>query len=103
MRVQTELRNDEIWLKPVGALDAAGARVVRTETAALNLSGTPNVTVDLSDVPFLDSSGLGALIALAKKAARQGGRVRLFRPGEQPLRLVQLTHLDRFFEVLETA
>lgn len=99
MKVHVEHKNDQILLKPIGVLDAAGARVLREEADQIDVPDAATVLVDLSDVPFMDSSGLGVLIALAKRAMRTAGRLRLVHPGEQPLRLVQLTQLDRFFEV----
>jgi len=99
VKVYCEHRDGELWVKPIGTLDAAGARALRLRTEELDLGDDTTVAVDLSDVPFIDSSGLGVLIALAKRAARSAGRLRLVQPGEQPLRLVKLTRLDRFFEI----
>lgn len=99
MKVLSETRNGELWVKPVGALDAAGARVLREHTDDLEYTPSSDIAVDLSDVPFVDSSGLGVLIALAKRAMRGSGRLRLVGAGEQPRRLVQLTQLDRFLHL----
>lgn len=99
MKVFSETRNGELWVKPVGALDAAGARVLREHADELEHAPQSDIAVDLSDVPFVDSSGLGVLIALAKRAMRGTGRLRLVGAGEQPRRLVQLTQLDRFFHL----
>lgn len=99
MKVFSETRNGELWVKPVGALDAAGARVLREHADQLEDSTSSNIAVDLSDVPFVDSSGLGVLIALAKRAMRGAGQLRIVGAGEQPRRLVHLTQLDRFFQL----
>jgi len=99
VKVHTERRNGELWVKPVGALDAAGARVLRDHAEDLEDEDTSNISADLTDVPFVDSSGLGVLIALGKRAMRRGGRLRLVGAGEQPRRLVQLTQLHRFFQL----
>ena len=53
----------------------------------------PNVAVDLSRVVFLDSSGLGALIASLKAVRASGGDLRLVRPAEQAQLVLELTNM----------
>ncbi len=57
------------------------------------------VVVDLREVTFLDSSGIGAVIGLHRRAARHGGHVRVVCVGAI-LRLVRLMHLDEVLEVV---
>lgn len=57
------------------------------------------VAVDLSDVNFIDSSGIGALVLGMKRCRAQGGDVRLFGL-RQPVQIIfELTRLDRAFEI----
>lgn len=66
----------------------------------------PHVAVDLSGVVFLDSSGLGALIAGIKMARAAGGDLRLIRPTEQVELVLELTNMDsvlRSFDDVESA
>lgn len=53
----------------------------------------PNVVVDLSKVVFLDSSGLGALVAGLKAVRASGGDLRLVRPAEQAQLVLELTNM----------
>ena len=57
--------------------------------------GTSKVVVDLGETTFLDSSGLGALIAGLKRCRQAGGDLRLARPTEQVTTVLSLTNLDR--------
>jgi anti-sigma B factor antagonist len=50
---------------------------------------------DLGAVPFVDSSGLGALIGGLKAARLAGGDLRLARPAEQAAMILELTNLSR--------
>lgn len=52
-----------------------------------------NVVVDLSRVIFLDSSGLGALIASLKEVRQLGGDLKLIKPGEQAQLVLELTNM----------
>jgi len=62
----------------------------------------PNVAVDLSQVVFLDSSGLGALVAGLKAVRAAGGDLRLIRPGEQPQLVLELTNMGSVLKSFDT-
>lgn len=64
------------------------ARVVRQD-------GRSHIVVDLSDTDFIDSSGLGALIAGLKTARAAGGDLRIARAQAQVLTVLELTNLDQ--------
>ena len=57
--------------------------------------GSARLVVDLSDTPFVDSSGLGALISGLKRARQAGGDLRIAGAGEQVLTVLSLTNLNR--------
>jgi len=59
------------------------------------------IEVDLSDTTFLDSSGLGALVALHKSISRQNGTLRLLKPQPPVLQLLELTRMHRIFEIVK--
>jgi anti-anti-sigma factor len=73
-------------------LDTAGA--VRTALEA-HLEDAPDARVlaDLSEVSFLDCSGLEALLAVSRQAQRRGGWLRLVAPSRHVVRLLELTGL----------
>jgi len=64
------------------------ARIVRQD-------GRSHVVVDLADTDFMDSSGLGALIAGLKTARAAGGDLRIARAQTQVLAVLKLTNLDQ--------
>jgi anti-sigma B factor antagonist len=56
-----------------------------------------NITVDLSSLELIDSSGLGALISLYKRAHANGGTVSFVGLVDQPLVIFKLLKLDCAF------
>jgi anti-anti-sigma factor len=58
-----------------GRLDTAGSEAIGTRFAALAASASRRVVVDLTDVTFLSSMGIRALIANAKAQQNRGGRM----------------------------
>jgi anti-anti-sigma factor len=82
-------------VQPIGRLDLLAApdlKQLLTDTVA---SGHHHLVVDLSNVTFVDSSGLGALIGGLKAARLAGGDLRIARPNEQARLILELTTLDR--------
>jgi anti-sigma B factor antagonist len=61
------------------------------------------LTVDLSDVHYMDTSGLATLIEAKRIALQQSTRLILGRLQEQPRFLFSVTDLDHVFEIEERA
>ncbi len=60
------------------------------------------VIVDLSEATFLDSMALGVLLGATKRLRPSGGRLRVVAPGSEVRRILEITHLDRVFQVDES-
>jgi anti-sigma B factor antagonist len=58
-----------------------------------------SVVVDLTPVAFMDSTGLGVLLAAHKRARANGGRVLLVCPGGPVLRVLRLTGMDKVITI----
>lgn len=80
---------------PQGRLNMASARRLKEILDGLVGQGTTRIVVDLDGTTFLDSSGLGALIAGLKSARQAGGDLRLARPTEAVTTVLGLTNLDK--------
>jgi anti-sigma B factor antagonist len=61
--------------------------------------GRVHLLVDLSEVGFLDSSGLGALVRAMTNSQKEGGQTKLVHAGPQVRRLLEMTKLDSVFEI----
>jgi len=56
------------------------------------------VSVDLSDVSYIDTSGLATLVEAARLAREQGTRLLVVGMDDQPRYLFEITHMDRLFD-----
>jgi len=61
--------------------------------------GRNRLVVDLLDVDFLDSTGLGVLVARLKAVRSTGGWLRLVCTDEKVLRVFRITGLDKVFHI----
>jgi anti-sigma B factor antagonist len=64
--------------------------------------GQRRLVVDMADVDFVDSSGLGAIVGVLKAARQAGGDLRIARPTGQLRSILELTMLDRVLRPYET-
>ncbi|MEA2784071.1 MAG: anti-sigma factor antagonist [Candidatus Eremiobacteraeota bacterium] len=86
----------------VGSLDIATSPTVRAALTSASERGSHRLIVDLTQVDFLDSTGLGALIGGQRRAKEFSGEVRLVAKEGQILRLLRITGLLKVFAVYAT-
>jgi anti-sigma B factor antagonist len=85
-----------------GSLDIATSPTVRAALTSASERGGHQLIVDLTQVEFLDSTGLGALIGGQRRAREFGGEVRIVAKEGQILRLLRITGLLKVFSVYPT-
>jgi len=87
---------------PRGRVTAVSARRLKELVGELVAGGSPRVVVDMAETTFLDSSGLGALIAGLKTARQAGGDLRIARPTEEVQLVLTLTNMDKVLRPRES-
>jgi len=100
MNLQTETRNDVviIYVKEE-RLDAHNSGELKNEMQRFFEEGKKNLLIDLHDVRFIDSSGLGALVSGFKNAISHQGNLKLATLQTQVKSMFELTRLHRVFEI----
>ena len=58
-----------------------------------------NCAVDLSDIRYINSTGIGVLVALLTKFRSRGGELVLINPADHPKKMLALTKLNNIFTV----
>lgn len=87
-------------VRVAGEVDMAAVPEIRAALALLDAEQeTPDVTVDLSAVSFMDSSGLNLLVGTLKELRARDGRLTLTNPQAGVLRLLELTGLTSLFDI----
>lgn len=83
----------------VGELDIVTADQAKRRLNDLVDQGASMVELDLAELGFVDSSGLGALVAIHHHAAARGAAVELKDVPAQVKRLMEITKLDELFTI----
>lgn len=84
----------------VAELNATIAAQLRDQVRAELKADTQSVELDLSDTKFVDSSGLGALIAIQKTLSARNGSVLIVNPTSTVVQILELTRLHRVLEIV---
>ena len=73
----------------------------RDTLADLMASGDTRVVLDLSEVPWIDSSGIGLLVKVLTSAKQNGGSVKLLNPSKFTVQTLKMICLLDLFEVFD--
>jgi anti-sigma B factor antagonist len=87
-----------VRVAPRGEIDLANRDVLDDQLRELWDAGWRHVVVELSEVPFLDSSGLHVLAAHHRRAVGAGLRFTLADCSPQVLRVLALTGMDQVLD-----
>lgn len=100
--MKLDTADNTLTVSDLSELTAVQAGALRESVKTALTSVHQCLDIDLSSTRFIDSSGLGALIALNKAMSAAGGRTRLLRPTPQVLQVLELTRLHRVFEIVSS-
>lgn len=95
MEIKMEMDNNVVILKLLGNLVASSAEILKTQVARLLEKNYLYLLVDLSKVDFIDSSGLGACIAVNRNVLAREGDFVCVGANETVTRLFHITRADQ--------
>lgn len=79
-----------------------GDSLLREKVQTLLDGGTKNILLNLESVSYMDSAGIGELVACYKRAREKGGTVKLLKPAGKVQDLLALTKLEEVFDSYQT-
>lgn len=100
LEIEVDTTDAYTLCRPVGELDAYTVNDFRE--ALGQVATAPRLLIDLSNVPFMDSAGLGALIGGIRRTRENGGEVAVACGRPTLTRLLHTTGFDRIVPVEET-
>jgi anti-sigma B factor antagonist len=90
---------DHVIVRLTGEIDLSTAQAVRDAALrAMRQHGGP-LHIDLSGVTFMDSTGLEVLLSTRRRATLSGGQLQLIDPTHAVLRVLEVTGVDRLFQI----
>lgn len=96
LRGTREVKDNHQLFRLTGLLDAFSEPTFRKVMTKCVEEGPKNLILDLSKIDFVDSSGLGALVQIFKKAQTDGGTLQIVS-NARVSQTMKMVHLDQFF------
>jgi len=62
----------------------------------------PRIVVNLSDVQYMDSSGIGTLVEIFQRMRREGAKLIIVEPSERVRSVLEITKLDQFLPMADS-
>lgn len=98
LRGTRETRDNCQLFRLAGLLDAFSEPTFRKVLDKYVEEGPFNIILDLSQIDFIDSSGIGALVQIAKKIQNSGGSLQLIT-NPRVMQTVKMVRLEQFFKL----
>jgi anti-anti-sigma factor len=89
------IKKENGTVKLEGRLDASQSEKAKEELSKINES----ITIDMSDLDYISSSGLSVLIKTYKRLEEGGETVTLTNMSDRIRDVFELTRLDQFFDI----
>jgi len=97
LKLETVTTPEETLVRCIGKVTYTSAEVLRTTVRGL-IPETKRLVLDLSEMSYLDSFGLGVLVSIYLSARRQHCQLRLINVSQQAQQLLRVTSLTYLLE-----
>lgn len=103
MNFSQEVKSHVLILKISGDLigEDDGGRIMNTVNDAITQQ-ILNCIIDISDLRYINSSGIGVLITILTKFRNKDGEVYLMNPSESVKKLLVITKLNAIFQIVQS-
>jgi len=103
MNIETRKKGDVVIVDFEGRLAVGvGDEVLPRLIEQLLNEGSRKILLNLSDLEYIDSNGLGELVQSLKTSKRFGASLRLLKPQDRVKKTLKLTNLLPMFSVYDT-
>lgn len=100
LKVVTFMKQGVLVVRLEGELDVCGANEFRTSVdEALDMTGAKHILLNMQEVSFIDSSGLGVVLGRYKRIAHLGGKILVVHLNPQVERIFELAGLMKILTV----
>jgi anti-anti-sigma factor len=89
-----ETTDGNLIIQLSGEMDALGCSKIRPALEAISKLAYPHTVMDIEQVSFIDSSGIGAIVFLFKRLKEQGRSLEIVGVQGQPQELMKLLRID---------
>ncbi|MBQ9808942.1 MAG: STAS domain-containing protein [Ruminococcus sp.] len=100
MKLDIKNENGRPIARLSGEIDHHNAREIRTELDRFIISAQPKeMVIDMKNITFMDSSGIGLIMGRSKLIKEWGGRLEVREPQPYIRRVLKLSGIERIVKV----
>lgn len=99
MEIRQSEKEGVVILEPKGRLTVGDASELRDRVRSLMESGKRNFILNLAQVDYIDSTGLGMMVICFTSVQKAGGKLKLLNLSRRNIELLVLTKLTTVFEI----
>ncbi|MCM3164839.1 anti-sigma factor antagonist [Metabacillus litoralis] len=99
LKVEINKLGDQAIVSVAGEIDAYTAPKLREAIIPLAEEPNPNITINLKNVSYMDSTGLGVFVGLLKSVRKNGGQLNLVELSDRLERLFSITGLSDIIDI----
>jgi anti-anti-sigma factor len=101
MEIEVREENGISIISFEGEVDISVVDSIRTKFRNLIDEKKKGILVDMSKVPYIDSSGLGMFVETMQEMAKYGGEIKLMKMTSDVRKVFELTRLNNFFKIFD--
>lgn len=102
LEIFIESEGDAKIVRPVGDIDLSGAPALRQQISQAQQENPSRLIVDLSGVPYMDSSGLATLVEAMQIARRNDAMLIICSLQDKVRSIFEIARLDMVFKIAQT-
>jgi len=99
LEVSTDKKNDATIVSIKGDVDLYSSPQVRKAIIGLTAKKTPAILVNLTEVSYMDSSGVATLVEGLQQVGKYKGQFKIFGLASAVKEVFELSRLDKVFDV----
>lgn len=101
MKIDEKTSNGIIVLKLEGRMDASSAKDFKEKVRYIINKKHFNFVLDMDGIHFIDSSGLGSMVASLRSVSKAGGDIKVCALQPEVRSIFELTRLHRLFDIFD--
>ncbi|MCP3891199.1 MAG: STAS domain-containing protein [Desulfobulbaceae bacterium] len=101
MKIETNKNESVTTISLTGRFDATVVGRFKEFLNSLSPNGTEQYVVDLANLQYIDSSGLGCLVFFLRQVRQNGGEIKISTISGKVRAVFELTKLHRIFEIYD--
>jgi len=103
MEIQKDTMENVTVFRLKGRLDASSSKQIKENVKTQLEAGVKDLIFDMKGVDFIDSTGLGSLVAALRSVNKEGGEIKISGLQERVRVIFELTRLHRIFDIFDSS